>query len=192
MSPTEAAEAIERARLELLRQGTWDGLRDAERATRIEVSLKALERSGITAEMASLAERATASETAASRAIARAERAEARATEAEARLEVELAEVRARHDAEVAAAETRATEAEGLVAEARARAEAAEQRAAAAETRAEAHAAEAEAALAALATERHGSTERPASTPTDTAHPGRRRMRTPWGARPTPHEATAG
>lgn len=134
MSPAEAAEAIERARLELLRQGTWDGLREAERSTRIEVALEAL----------------------------------------------------------AAEAEGRVAEAGGRVEAAEARAEAAEQRAAKAEARAEAHAADAEAALAALATERHGAGDRPTGPAPDALHPARRKLRTPWGARPTPHEVPAG
>ncbi len=199
MSLTEAAEAIEHARLELLRQGTWDGLRESERTKRIEVAVEALERSGVSAELASLAERATAGEAAANRAITRAERAEARAAEAEARIETLTAEAEARAAARVAraearieAAEARATEAEARTTEAETRATEAETRAADAEQRAEASAAEAEAALAALATERHGSGERPAATASDVQHPARRRMRTPWGARPTPHEVPAG
>jgi colicin import membrane protein len=170
MSPAEAAEAIERARLELLRQGTWDGLRESERTTRIEVALEALERSGVAEELASLAERAAAGEAAASRAITRAERAEAR----------------------IEGAEARAAEAEARVADAEARARVAERRAAEAEARAEAQAAEAEAALAALATERHASGERPATVGSEVdQHPARRR-RTPWGARPTVHGVAAG
>lgn len=174
MSAAEAAEAIERARLELLRQGTWDGLRDSERAKRIEVAIEALERSGVSAELTSLGERVAAAEAAEIRAITRAEHAEARADDALAR---------------IMSAEARAAQAEDQVTEALARVEAAEQRAAEAEARLELRAAEAEAALAALATERHGSGERP--TVSD-PHPARRRMRTPWGARPAPHEVPAG
>lgn len=43
------SEAVERARLELLRQGHWDELRESERVTRVEVLRTAMEAAGVIA-----------------------------------------------------------------------------------------------------------------------------------------------
>ena len=51
MSPEELAEAFERSRYEQLRGQRWDDLRDGERAARTAVALRALEESGVGAEV---------------------------------------------------------------------------------------------------------------------------------------------
>ncbi|WP_372594247.1 hypothetical protein [Actinotalea sp.] len=58
LAPDGMAEAIERARFSLLRQGGWDDLREGERATRIEILRNALDNSGVSAQLQSLESRA--------------------------------------------------------------------------------------------------------------------------------------
>jgi predicted nucleic acid-binding Zn-ribbon protein len=52
------AEAIERARVERLRQGTWTELREGERATRVQIALDAMLTSGVAAEIDALSAQA--------------------------------------------------------------------------------------------------------------------------------------
>lgn len=109
VTPREMAEAYERARFTEMRGQTWDGLRPSERDTRVEVSLRAFEESGLGAVVAELAARAAqADETAGYLAQRDAELARriAEHDEEVARLEAaheaEITRLTAAHEAEVA------------------------------------------------------------------------------------------
>lgn len=54
LTAESVAEAVERARLELLRQGHWDELRESERVTRVEVLRSAMDTAGVTAQLDAL------------------------------------------------------------------------------------------------------------------------------------------
>lgn len=54
LTAESVAEAVERARLELLRQGHWDELRESERVTRVEVLRSAMDTAGVTARLDAL------------------------------------------------------------------------------------------------------------------------------------------
>ncbi len=54
LTPDGLAEAIERARFALLRQGTWETLREGERLTRVEILRNAMDVSGVTMRLQSL------------------------------------------------------------------------------------------------------------------------------------------
>ena len=58
LTPDGLAEAIERARFSLLRQGRWEELREGERTTRIEILRNALDTSGVTVRLQALELRA--------------------------------------------------------------------------------------------------------------------------------------
>ncbi|HWS57681.1 MAG TPA: hypothetical protein VN257_04010 [Actinotalea sp.] len=144
LTPEGMAEAIETARYEILRPDRWEDLREAERATRSDLMLRALQNAGITpvledlraaaARSHALAEKVVEIEAARDR-----EQAEHAATREREHAEVAAAreQEQAEHDAEVVrlsdqvtalrqaladevaareAAETRATTAEQLVA----------------------------------------------------------------------------
>lgn len=87
MTPQAVAEAIEQARLTLLRQGTWAELRESERTTRVQVMLAALEASGVATQLERFAD--AAAEVAALEAELRAARARALTREAELTAEVD-------------------------------------------------------------------------------------------------------
>lgn len=54
LTAESVAEAVERARLELLRQGHWDELRESERVTRVEVLRSAMDAAGVTVQLDAL------------------------------------------------------------------------------------------------------------------------------------------
>ncbi len=58
LTPDGLAEAIERARFSLLRQGTWDDLREGERKTRVEILRNAMDTAGVTMRLQALELRA--------------------------------------------------------------------------------------------------------------------------------------
>ncbi len=60
LSPESVAEAIERARIELLHQGPWSEIRESERAARIALLTTAMADGGVTAGIAELTARAAA------------------------------------------------------------------------------------------------------------------------------------
>ena len=57
MTPGVVAEAIEKARIELLHQGPWESIRESERTARLRVLLSAMENSGVLDGLATLRER---------------------------------------------------------------------------------------------------------------------------------------
>ena len=58
LTPDGLAEAIERARFALLRQGKWAELREGERQTRVEILRNAMDTSGVTMRLQALELRA--------------------------------------------------------------------------------------------------------------------------------------
>ncbi len=58
LAPDGLAEAIERARFALLRQGSWNELREGERKTRVEILRDAMDTSGVTMRLQALELRA--------------------------------------------------------------------------------------------------------------------------------------
>lgn len=87
MTPQTVAEAIEQARLALLRQGTWAELRESERTTRVQVMLAALEASGVATQLERFGD--ASAEVAALEAELRSLRARAAIREAELTAEVD-------------------------------------------------------------------------------------------------------
>ncbi len=57
MTPGVVAEAIEKARIELLHQGPWESIRESERTARLRVLLGAMENAGVLDGLATLRER---------------------------------------------------------------------------------------------------------------------------------------
>jgi DNA repair exonuclease SbcCD ATPase subunit len=57
MTPGVVAEAIEKARIELLHQGPWESIRESERTARLRVLLSAMENAGVLDGLATLRER---------------------------------------------------------------------------------------------------------------------------------------
>ncbi len=58
LTPDGLAEAIERARFALLRQGSWTELREGERQTRVEILRSAMDTAGVTVRLQALELRA--------------------------------------------------------------------------------------------------------------------------------------
>lgn len=109
MSPESVAEAIEKARIELLHQGPWEELRESERTARLDVLQRAMVAGGVSAGLAELQARSEAVDDLTSRLNGYRETASAERVAHERRvreLEAEVADLRER----LAQAETRHAE----------------------------------------------------------------------------------
>ncbi len=118
IDPSAMAEAIERARFDQLRQGTWSDLRAGERATRVKILQDAIASSGVAAEIDELRDQAGRT---------------AQLLEMVARRDREAAASLAAHDAEIVRLADRVTALRAEVSELTAALAAAETRADAAE-----------------------------------------------------------
>lgn len=97
MTLENLAESIEKSRFELMRGQRWTDLRASERETRVDLARRALEESGVTAELDALRRQAAR--------VPDLEALVARREDRVASLEEELAGERAAHQARVAALE---------------------------------------------------------------------------------------
>ncbi|HQY33871.1 hypothetical protein [Actinotalea sp.] len=114
LTPESMARAVEHARYELLRAGRWEDLREAERFTRVETLISALDASGVTTQLAELQGAAARADELAAL-VTRRDADVARLTALVSTLSTELTEeIAVRADAE-----TRARSAEGRLAAAR-------------------------------------------------------------------------
>jgi len=62
LTPESMAQAVEKARYELLRSGAWSGLRESERFTRVETLISAFDAAGVTQQLAELSATAALAE----------------------------------------------------------------------------------------------------------------------------------
>jgi DNA repair exonuclease SbcCD ATPase subunit len=98
MTPGVVAEAIEKARIELLHQGPWESIRESERTARLRVLLSAMENAGVLDGLATLRERSARLSTVTDDLAA----ARTKLGGIEAAHTAELADIEAAHAAEIA------------------------------------------------------------------------------------------